>query len=161
VLELEGTPVQRWRVLHTPGHARGHICLVDERSRAAVVGDMVASVGTIVIDPPEGNMREYLTQLARLRDLPVTTLYPAHGTAIPDGPGKLQEYIDHRARREALVFEAVPAAGATLEEVVATAYADTPPFLHPVAERSALATLEKLVEEGRVREEAGRYVRGA
>jgi glyoxylase-like metal-dependent hydrolase (beta-lactamase superfamily II)/8-oxo-dGTP pyrophosphatase MutT (NUDIX family) len=159
VLELAGAPVQRWRVLHTPGHARGHICLVDERSRAAVVGDMVASVGTIVIDPPEGNMREYLTQLARLRDLPVTTLYPAHGTAIPDGPGKLQEYLNHRATREALVFEAVPTGGATLAEVVERAYADTPPFLHPVAERSALATLEKLVEEGRVREEAGRYVR--
>ncbi|MGZ3459897.1 MAG: MBL fold metallo-hydrolase, partial [Archangium sp.] len=42
VLELAGTPPQRWRVLHTPGHARGHLCLVDERTRAAVVGDMVA-----------------------------------------------------------------------------------------------------------------------
>ncbi len=57
VLELAGNPPQRWRVLHTPGHARGHLCLVDERTRAAVVGDMVAGVGTIVIDPPEGNMR--------------------------------------------------------------------------------------------------------
>lgn len=161
VIELAGSPTQRWRVLHTPGHARGHLCLVDERSHAAVVGDMVAGVGTIVIDPPEGNMRDYLTQLARLRDWPVTTLYPAHGQPIPDGPHKLQEYIQHRAMREALILEAVPATGATLEEVVATAYADTPPFLHPVAERSALATLEKLVEEGRVRQESGRYVRAA
>lgn len=161
VMELEGSPPQRWRVLHTPGHARGHICLVDERSHAAVVGDMVASVGTIVIDPPEGNMRDYLKQLARLRDWPITTLYPAHGQPVPDGPAKLQDYIDHRAMREALVLEAVPPTGATLAEVVATAYADTPPFLHPVAERSALASLEKLVEEGRVREEAGRYLRVA
>jgi glyoxylase-like metal-dependent hydrolase (beta-lactamase superfamily II) len=118
-------------------------------------------VGTIVIDPPEGNMRDYLAQLARLRDLPVTTLYPAHGQPIPDGPHKLQEYLQHRAMREALILEAVPATGATLAEVVATAYADTPPFLHPIAERSALATLEKLVEEGRLREESGRYVRAA
>jgi glyoxylase-like metal-dependent hydrolase (beta-lactamase superfamily II) len=159
VLTLEGRPPQRWRVLHTPGHARGHICLVDERSHAAVVGDMVAGVGTIVIDPPEGNMRDYLTQLARLRDVPVGTLYPAHGQPLPDGPGKLGEYLQHRELREALILEAVSPTGTTLAEVVAAAYTDTPPFLHPVAERSALATLEKLVEEGRVREEAGRYVR--
>jgi ribonuclease/clavin/mitogillin len=157
VLELAGNPPQRWRVLHTPGHARGHICLVDERSRAGVVGDMVASVSTIVIDPPEGNMRDYLAQLARLRDLPVTTLYPAHGGPIPDGPGKLQEYLDHRAAREARIAEALPPTGATLEQVVERAYSDTPPFLHPVAQRSALATLEKLVEEGRVRAEQGSY----
>jgi glyoxylase-like metal-dependent hydrolase (beta-lactamase superfamily II)/8-oxo-dGTP pyrophosphatase MutT (NUDIX family) len=158
VLELAGSPPQRWRVLHTPGHARGHLCLVDERSRAAVVGDMVASVSSIVIDPPEGNMRDYLAQLARLRDLPITTLYPAHGGPVPDGPGKLQEYLTHRAAREARIVEALPPTGATLAQVVESAYADTPPFLHPVAERSALATLEKLVEEGRVRIEQGLYV---
>ncbi|MFP2934360.1 MBL fold metallo-hydrolase, partial [Pyxidicoccus sp. 3LG] len=159
VLELAGDVPQRWRVLHTPGHARGHVCLVDERGRSAVVGDMVAGVGTIVIDPPEGNMRDYLTQLARLRDLPVSTLYPAHGSPIPDGPAKLDEYLKHRAQRESLILESVPPQGATLAQVVATAYADTPPLLHPVAERSALATLEKLVEEGRVREESLQYFR--
>jgi glyoxylase-like metal-dependent hydrolase (beta-lactamase superfamily II)/8-oxo-dGTP pyrophosphatase MutT (NUDIX family) len=157
VLELAGTPPQRWRVLHTPGHARGHLCLVDERTHAAVVGDMVASVGTIVIDPPEGDMGEYLTQLARLRDWPVTTLHPSHGTAIPDGPGKLQEYLLHRAAREARILDAVSAEGVTLAEVVEHAYSDTPPFLHPVAERSALAVLLKLEREGRLREASGRY----
>jgi len=159
VLELAGEVPQRWRVLHTPGHARGHVCLVDERSHAAVVGDMVAGLGTIVIDPPEGNMRDYLAQLSRLKDVPVTTLYPAHGSPIPDGPGKLLEYLNHRAQREALILQAVPAEGATLAQVVAAAYADTPPLLHPVAERSALATLEKLMEEGRVREESMQYFR--
>ncbi|TSC32454.1 MBL fold metallo-hydrolase [Corallococcus sp. Z5C101001] len=159
VLLLDGPVQQRWHVLHTPGHARGHVCLVDSRSKAAIVGDMVASVGSIVIDPPEGNMVDYLTQLKRLRDWPVTTLYPAHGAPVPDGPGKLNEYLRHRAQREALVLEAVPTTGATLAEVVATAYADTPPLLHPVAERSALASLEKLVSEGRVREDSFTWFR--
>ncbi|SET35694.1 MBL fold metallo-hydrolase [Stigmatella erecta] len=159
VLELAGSPPQRWRVLHTPGHARGHLTLVDELSHAAVVGDMVAGVGTIVIDPPEGNMRDYLAQLARLRDWPVTTLYPAHGVPIPDGPGKLQEYIGHRAAREARILEAVSTSGTPLPQVVERAYADTPPFLFPVAERSALASLEKLMDEGKVRVEAGQYFR--
>ena len=158
VLELAGTPPQRWRVLHTPGHARGHLCLVDERTRAAVVGDMVASVGSIVIDPPEGDMGEYLRQLTRLRDWPVTILHPSHGTAVADGPGKLQEYLDHRAAREARVVAAIAAEGATLAQVVERAYSDTPTFLLPLAERSALAVVLKLLEDGRVREAAGRYL---
>jgi endoribonuclease LACTB2 len=161
LLTLEGDPTQHWRVLHTPGHARGHLCFVEERTRAAVVGDMVAGVGTIVIDPPEGDMADYLKQLARLRDLPVGTLYAAHGPPIPDGPRKLDEYLAHRRAREERILEALPGEGAglTLEEVVARAYADTPPFLLPVAERSALASLQKLQHEGRVQCPEDRWAR--
>ncbi|MGA9520003.1 MAG: MBL fold metallo-hydrolase [Myxococcaceae bacterium] len=162
VIELAGSgpgsPAMRWRVLHTPGHARGHLCLVDEATRAAVVGDMVAGIGSIVIDPPEGDMGDYLEQLQRLHDLPVTTLYPAHGPAIPDGPGKLVEYLAHRRAREQRVLEAIPGeGGATLTEIVAKAYSDTPDFMHPVAERSAQAILDKLVREARVSHRTGRY----
>jgi glyoxylase-like metal-dependent hydrolase (beta-lactamase superfamily II) len=158
LIELAGEPPMKWRVLHTPGHARGHLCLVDEASRAAIVGDMVAGVGTILIDPPEGDMGDYLAQLERLRDLPVSTLYPAHGPAIPEGPEKLDEYLQHRRAREKLVFDAIPAkVGATLREIVATAYADTPAVMHPVAERSALAILLKLVREQRVSQQDERY----
>lgn len=157
VLELQGSPPMRLRVLHTPGHARGHLCLVDETSRAAIVGDMVAGVGTIVIDPPEGDMAEYVAQLARLRDLPVTTLYPAHGPAIPDGPRKLEEYILHRQHRERLVLDAVGQGASSLKEVVARAYRDTPAVMHPVAERSAQAILIKLAREGKVARKDDRY----
>src|SRR5690349_671027 len=48
---LEGPADERWRVLHTPGHAPGHLCLFEERTRTVIVGDMVASVGTILIAP--------------------------------------------------------------------------------------------------------------
>ncbi len=165
VIELAGSgsgaPAMKWRVLHTPGHARGHLCLVDQASKAAVVGDMVAGIGSILIDPPEGDMRDYLDQLQRLHDLPVATLYPAHGPAIPDGPGKLVEYLAHRRAREQRVLEAIPAGrGATLQEIVAEAYSDTPEFMHPVAERSALAILDMLVRDGRVSHRGERYFVG-
>jgi endoribonuclease LACTB2 len=157
VILLQGTPAMRFQVLHTPGHARGHLCLVDEATSAAIVGDMVAGLGTIVIDPPEGDMTEYLAQLARLRDLPVTTIYPAHGPVIPDGPGKLEEYIRHRQHRERLVLEAVAQGAGTLREVVARAYSDTAEVMHPVAERSAQAILIKLAREGKVQRKDERY----
>jgi ribonuclease/clavin/mitogillin len=152
VLALDGPLPMRWRVLHTPGHTRGHVTLVDEATTAAVVGDMVAGVGTIVIDPPEGDMAEYLAQLRRLAALGVTTLYPAHGPAIADGVAKLEEYLAHRAWREAKVLEAVASFGrpALLDEVVPRAYDDVASFVLPIAERSTLAILGKLEREGRV-----------
>ena len=159
VLTLEGEPDMRWRVLHTPGHARGHLCLLDEASHAAVVGDMVAGVGTILIDPPEGEMAEYLRQLRRLRDVPVRALYPAHGPPLPDGPAALERYLAHRAAREARVKAALGGEPRSLEELAREAYADTPGAWPPVAERSTLAILEKLVAEAEARLEGERWAR--
>ena len=154
-LVLAGAPGMGWRVLHTPGHARGHISLLDTATRAAVVGDMVAGQGTILIDPPEGDMAEYLGQLARLRDLPVRAVYPAHGPPLPDGPSALSAVIDHRMLRERRVRAALSSQGRRLEEVAAEAYADTPTALPYLAERSTLAILEKLRAEGVARESGG------
>jgi glyoxylase-like metal-dependent hydrolase (beta-lactamase superfamily II)/8-oxo-dGTP pyrophosphatase MutT (NUDIX family) len=159
VLELEGSPAMRWKVLFTPGHARGHLCLFDLRSRATLVGDLVAGVGTILIDPPEGQMGEYLRQLARLRELPVGTLYPAHGPVLADGPAKLAEYLSHRARREQRVLSSIGPDGASVEEIVASAYDDVAEFARPIAERSTQAILIKLMEEGQVRLLQGQYFR--
>lgn len=158
VISLSGSPQMRWRVLHTPGHARGHLCLVDEASKAAIVGDMVAGVGTILIDPPEGDMTDYLEQLRRLRDLPVGTLYPSHGPALPNGPAKLSEYLRHRELREKKVLEVLRGTERTLPEIVARAYDDVPPEIHPIAERSTQAILIKLTREGRVVRRDDRYV---
>ena len=139
----------RWRVLHTPGHARGHVAFHDERTGALLTGDMISTLSTIVIDPPDGNMEDYLASLERLSALGPRTLYPAHGPPTQGAVAKLEEYLRHRREREAKVLSAAAGAG-TLEQVTARAYADTPGFLHPVAARSCLASLEKLEREGRV-----------
>jgi endoribonuclease LACTB2 len=159
VVTLEGAPDMHWRVLHTPGHARGHLCLVDEASRAAVVGDMVAGVGTILIDPPEGDMAEYLRQLRRLKDWPVRALYPAHGPPLPDGPAALERYLAHREARELRVKAALREAPQSLEELAQEAYADTPTAWPPVAERSTLAILLKLAGEAEARRMGERWAK--
>ncbi len=158
VLHLAGPMPMDFQVLHTPGHARGHVTLVHVATRAAVVGDMVAGFGTIVIDPPEGEMGEYLRQLSRLEALPVGTIYPAHGPVIPDGPEKLREYAMHRAWREAKVFEAIASFPAEVElsAVVPLAYDDVAEFIWPIAERNTEAIVDKLVAEGRVRRDGSR-----
>lgn len=144
---LEGDFRMHWNVLHTPGHAKGHICLVEAHSRCAIVGDMVAGVGTIVIETPEGDMAHYMAQLKRLKQLHLTTLFPAHGPAIADASGQLGTYIAHREMRERRVMSALGATAKSLSEVAKEAYADTPDVAWPLAEIMTQAVLEKLEQE--------------
>ncbi|HEY0840983.1 MAG TPA: MBL fold metallo-hydrolase, partial [Vulgatibacter sp.] len=139
------------RCLLTEGHARGHVSFVEEGSGAVFAGDLVAQGSTIVIDPPEGDMGVYLESLRRLRDLPAGTLYPAHGFPVPDGVSLLDRYLAHREARMAAIESALGAGPLSLAAVVERVYSDTPRFLHPVAERSALASLLELQERGRAR----------
>ncbi len=144
----DGEVVHGATAVFTPGHAEGHLCF--EVGAATIAGDMVAGLGTILIDPSEGDMALYLASLEHLRSRPPAMLLPAHGPAIEDGPAKLTEYLVHRRMRETRVVDAL-ATGGTLSDLVARVYSDTPKALWPLAERSLLAHLDKLVREGRAR----------
>ncbi len=153
--------VERWQVLHTPGHAPGHVCLWNEDDRVVVAGDMVASVGTILIDPIEGDMGAYLEQLDRLARLDARLALPAHGEPIDDPNGLFRRYIAHRRMREAKVLAAVTRldeghpGGSTAEEILAIAYDDVDAMAWPIALLSLRSHLKKLVNEGRVRDVGG------
>ncbi|HQY61611.1 MAG TPA: MBL fold metallo-hydrolase, partial [Polyangiaceae bacterium] len=153
VLTLEGPHRMTLRVLHTPGHAPGHLCLFDEASGTLVVGDMVASEGTILIAPASGggDMAAYLCQLRRLGALDAATALPAHGDPIHGPRAHFERYVAHRLAREERVRQATRAAGDTLDALVRVAYGDTPAALHPIAKLSLEAHLEKLVAEGHVK----------
>lgn len=138
-------------VLHTPGHAPGHLCLHERGAGWMIVGDMLSSLSTIVIDPDDGgDMDAYIAQLRRLAALGPTTLFPAHGEPVADGAARLLAYVAHREAREARVRVAVAAGAETLAAVVARAYDDTPLWLWPVAAKSARAHLERLRLRGEV-----------
>jgi len=159
---LGGPTPARWRVLHTPGHAPGHVCLHDETSGALVAGDMVASVGTILVAPGDGDMRLYIAQLERLAGLGARLALPAHGDPVDDAPSLFRRYVAHRLERERKVLAAVEGrgeAGAGADALVRDAYDDVPAAIWPVALLSLQAHLAKLVEEGRVRVADGmRYI---
>jgi ribonuclease/clavin/mitogillin len=149
----DGEEVHGAIAVHTPGHAEGHLCF--EVGAATIAGDMVAGLGTILIDPGEGDMGEYLASLERLLARPPAALLPAHGPVIPDGPAKLREYLAHRRMREARVAAALSGAPRTVRELLPLAYGDTPLLLWPLAERSLLAHLVKLIRDGKAVERDG------
>ena len=151
VLTLEGESAIKLRALHTPGHARGHLCFHDEQSGVLISGDNVVGFGSVLIDPADGNMAEYLNSLRRMRALPkVTVLLPGHGPAVANPYEKLDEYIRHRLEREANILNAVREGASTRTEIVARVYTDVSPKAHAMAERAVLAHLEKLIADGLV-----------
>jgi glyoxylase-like metal-dependent hydrolase (beta-lactamase superfamily II) len=80
--ELADVPSWKIRALHTPGHTPGHLCFVDERSRRLFSGDHVLPRITPNISvqraDPVGPLDDYLRSLAKVRDLDVDEVLPAH-----------------------------------------------------------------------------------
>ena len=151
VITLEGEPRISLQALHTPGHARGHLCFHDADRGVLLTGDNIVGVGSVLIDPPEGNMREYLNSLERMRSLPnLSVLFGGHGPAVATPYQKIDEYISHRLERERKILEAVRDGATDARQIVAKVYTDVSPKAHSMAERAVLAHLEKLHDDGAV-----------
>nr|WP_290666914.1 MBL fold metallo-hydrolase [Ardenticatena sp.] len=150
-LELhEGDTLGEWRVLEVPGHAREHIALWHETTRIGIVGDVVHGSGTVVINPPGGDLAMYMQTLHRLRTLNPTLLLAGHGPPITAPVAALDALIAHRTAREQAVLNALGPLPQSLQMLVPKVYADVSPERWPVAARSLLAHLLKLEAEGRV-----------
>jgi glyoxylase-like metal-dependent hydrolase (beta-lactamase superfamily II) len=138
-------------VINTPGHASNHLCYRHARLGWLFTGDHIINGSTVVIDPPDGNMTEYLLSLQRLKTFDLAAIAPGHGEVIHDPYAAIEWIIDHRLQREDKVATAVAGhSGLTSHELVAWVYDDVNPALHEVAERSLLAHLEKLELDRRV-----------
>ncbi|AOW14927.1 MBL fold metallo-hydrolase [Hydrogenophaga crassostreae] len=156
------------RVVHTPGHAANHLCLVLEEDGLLISGDHVLNGSTTVIDPPDGHMGDYLASLDKLAALcdehAIDFILPAHGYVLGDlrqaadnlsapteGGAKaaIEHLKAHRLAREAKVARAMQASPkGTMDDWVKLAYDDVPERLWPVAKRSMLAHVERIQSLG-------------
>jgi glyoxylase-like metal-dependent hydrolase (beta-lactamase superfamily II) len=148
-ISLDGLPQIALKAMHTPGHARGHLCFYEERTGTLISGDNLVGLGSVLIDPPEGNMRDYLRTLDRMRALRnVSVIFGGHGPAIANPYTKIDEYIAHRLEREQKILQAVREGAVSPKEIVVRVYTDVSPKAHAMAERAVLAHLEKLIADG-------------
>jgi len=142
------------RAVHTPGHASNHLCYLHEGLRWVFTGDHVMSGSTVVINPPDGHMGDYLQSLNRVKALNAAKLAPGHGDLLDDPATVLDWIISHRLQREAKVLAVLESSGGgTLGELVKEVYDDVAARLHGLAERSLLAHLIRLGENNLAREE--------
>jgi glyoxylase-like metal-dependent hydrolase (beta-lactamase superfamily II) len=114
---------------------------------------------TVVINPPDGNMAQYLDSLRLITAYPIDYLAPGHGFLLSDVNNVVERLIIHRLGRENKVLAALRTQGQSLplEELVKHAYSDTDQRLHKVAMRSLQAHLDKLQDEGRVLNQNGAW----
>ena len=145
-LAIDGVDIE---VIHTPGHASNHVCYRHTTLNWIFTGDHVIDGSTVVINPPDGNMKDYIEALAKVRDLRPAALVPGHGEVINDPDRAINWIIDHRLAREAKVAEVLRVnPGLSTIGLVPHVYKDVDKKLYGWAERSLLAHLLKLESDG-------------
>jgi len=147
-LEDEDGKLFELKTLHTPGHARGLLAFYDEEFGFLLSGDNVVGSDSVVIAPPEGDMKTYLQSLEKMKDLPnLRFLCGSHGAAVFNAKGKIGSYIEHRLEREKQILEAIEDGAKNAREIVEKVYIGLNLELFELAEKSVEAHLKKLREE--------------
>jgi glyoxylase-like metal-dependent hydrolase (beta-lactamase superfamily II) len=88
------------RVLHTPGHTSGSVCLYEESQGLLFTGDTAFARGTLTDVFASGSRGDHVASLQRLLSLPVRVLLPGHGHVSEDPRGDLMLALE--AARETL-----------------------------------------------------------
>jgi glyoxylase-like metal-dependent hydrolase (beta-lactamase superfamily II) len=146
------------KAVHTPGHASNHLCYLHGEQHCLFTGDHIINGSTVVIDPPDGRMLHYIESLRRLKNFDLRMIAPGHGEVFTNPFEVIDWIISHRLERESRVVSALEKnPGKTSTELVSSVYADVDRDLYAWAERSLLAHLIKLGDEGRARNTQGRW----
>lgn len=135
-------------VVHTPGHASNHLCFILKEEKLIFTGDHIMNGSTVVIGPPDGNMKQYIQSLEKLKEYDIEKIAPGHGELL-ENPHEVADWIiNHRLEREKKVFQALQEASkGTPDSLVEKVYDDVDSSLFPIAKASLLAHLIKLEED--------------
>ena len=136
------------KAIHTPGHASNHLCYLLEEEKMIFTGDHIMEGSTVVIGPPDGNMKQYIESLEKLKQFDISMIAPGHGNLMKDPKSVVDWIVSHRMFREKKVVDALTEfSKANLDQLVEKVYDDVDERLHGIARASLLAHLNKLIEE--------------
>ena len=136
------------KAIHTPGHASNHLCYLLEEEKMIFTGDHIMEGSTVVIGPPDGNMKHYIDSLEKLKQFDISLIAPGHGNLMKDPKNVVDWIVSHRMFREKKVIDALTEfSKADLDQLVEKVYDDVDERLHGIARASLLAHLNKLIEE--------------
>jgi glyoxylase-like metal-dependent hydrolase (beta-lactamase superfamily II) len=102
-----------YRVIWTPGHSDGHICLWREEDRLFIAGDHVLprispNIGLYPTGRPDP-LGDYLASLEKVREIPARLALPGHGAPFRDLAGRVQELTAHHLERVEETYQIVRA----------------------------------------------------
>jgi glyoxylase-like metal-dependent hydrolase (beta-lactamase superfamily II)/8-oxo-dGTP pyrophosphatase MutT (NUDIX family) len=149
----DGDRLTKWKgeavlVHEVPGHDAGQLALAPESLRWFIVGDLIQSVGTVVIAAPEGDMAEYFRTLERLIRLGPAVIIPSHGMPMR-GTFRLRATLQHRREREEAIRE-LHVNGKTPLEMLDIIYPAVDRHLLPLAMENIKSHLAKLRRDGTI-----------
>jgi glyoxylase-like metal-dependent hydrolase (beta-lactamase superfamily II) len=164
--DMIDVPGRRLRVIWTPGHSPGHVCLYLEDAGQLFTGDHVLSkttphIGLYPYDLPGADpLGDFLDGLDRVKELTVSEVLPAHEHPVTDLPSRADEIKDHHAARLRLLRSTLADAPLTLWEACARLDWSQPwdkmnAMSRQLAAAEAAAHLARLREDGQVRQVPG------
>jgi glyoxylase-like metal-dependent hydrolase (beta-lactamase superfamily II) len=114
--ELEGSGFEL-KVIHTPGHTAGSICLFESLSRVLFTGDSIIKhiSPNPIVEPRRNELRDpsyqslsaFLGSLEKLGSLDVEFVFPGHGEYLSDLRGIIQTYARHHEERMDRIWRAL------------------------------------------------------
>ena len=90
------------KVIHTPGHTDGSICIYDEKRHILFSGDTAFSDGYGRIDFESGSKKYMISSIDKLCSIPVKTLLPGHGNVIENKEKYINKML-HQIRKNVML----------------------------------------------------------
>lgn len=149
----------------TPGHANGHTCYFFRDDGIMLSGDHVLpditpNLSIDLFDPEYRPLESFLHSLEEVRDLPVSMVYPAHGSPFSDLRGRVDEIIFHHEERKNLILETVRSGSKTTYRISLDVFGENlSEFDKYLALNETYVHLMELEKEGAIeREKKGPHV---
>jgi ribonuclease/clavin/mitogillin len=136
---------RRLMVYEVPGHDEGQLALAPDDMSWFFVGDLIQTIGTVVIGGDEGDMIKYFESLNKVIKLNPKFIIPSHGIAL-GGVHKLKMTLKHRLHREEQIIELLRE-GADEEKLLNVIYEGLEERLIPYARKTITAHLNKIRTE--------------
>jgi glyoxylase-like metal-dependent hydrolase (beta-lactamase superfamily II) len=146
-----GDEVDGWRVLATPGHADGHLCLY--RDGVLIAGDHILdpitpAIGLYPQSRPDP-LGDYIDSLHRVAELAPRISYGGHGGTVADPSGRALAIVAHHDGRLDKTEAALAAGPRSGYEVSHALFgSELAPIQRRFAVAEALSHLERLVVLG-------------
>jgi glyoxylase-like metal-dependent hydrolase (beta-lactamase superfamily II) len=148
-----------WRVLHTPGHSSGLICLYEPESRVLLSNDHLLrdiSSNPLAEPPPLGRAErfkalvEYISQLRRVAAMDIAVAWPGHGEAVRDIPELVRQRIEFHTRRAGRIAGLLDGEALTAYQLSRILFPQLDPMNFFLAISEVLGHLEWLQAQGRI-----------
>jgi glyoxylase-like metal-dependent hydrolase (beta-lactamase superfamily II) len=112
-----------FEILHTPGHAPGHIALFEKNTGVLLANDLVG-IGPAWYTPGSGGVIGYLDSLSQLKLKKASILVPSHGPIMENPQESIERIYERLLKREAILLEALSTGPKTFMELLSSLFPD-------------------------------------